>query len=200
MDAKLFRKQTHPNFSPIINEETLAIAARRIEAPNKNTAQIDDMRYPHYASIMSDARLVTDYKTHCAANVIDSGSGNSLRAWMQHNGNGLIQTSRKRQADYNGAQYESAGTDLGYKLYQQCDAFDCTMSSTGSKYNIGLARSEPVPELFGTFSQRGEPMPPHRTPLTHVYEGGRNSIRGREYKALGNQSFNRRNGPYGASG
>jgi len=200
MDSQHFRKATHPTFSPIINEAALAKAAKRMNAPSKNTVPSDDMRYHGYAAIMGDGRLVTDYTTHCAKNVAPSEQGNSLRHWLQHNTAAFIEVSRRRQADRVGAQYHMADTVLGQKYYQKCNEYDCSFSATGERRNIGLGRREPVPELFGTFSESRENAPMPRTPLTHVFEGGRNTPHGREFKSLGNQSFNPRNSQYGSSG
>jgi hypothetical protein len=200
MDSQQFRKATFPRFSPIINEETLATAAKRIEAPDKRTAPVDDIRYPGYAGIMSDARLVTDYKSQCANNVVPSKYGNSMRQWLQHNSSAFIEVSRKRQADSVGAQYQMADTVLGQKYYQKCNEYDCSFSSTGIRQNIGLGRSEPVPELFGTFSEASQDAPTPRIFLTTEFKGGRNTPHGREFIPLGNQSVNSRNSQYGSSG
>lgn len=200
MDSRYFRKQTHPTFSPIINEAALAKAAKRMNAPSKNTIASEDMRYPGYAAIMDDGRLVTDYTTHCAKNVASSEQGNSLRHWLQNNTTAFIEVSRRRQADRAGAQYHMADTYLGPKYYQKCDEYDCSFSASGERKNIGLSRREPVPELFGTFSEPREISPRRKTPLTSEFHGGRNTPHGREYKPLGNQSFNPRNSQYGSSG
>jgi hypothetical protein len=196
MDSQYFRKATHPTFSPIINEATLAKAAKRMNAPSKNTVPNEDLRYPGYAAIMSDGRLVTDYTSQCAKNVASSEQGNSLRHWLQHNATAFIEVSRRRQADRAGAQYHMADTVLGQKYYQKCDEYECAVSSTGQRRNIGLGRKEHIPELFGTFSDPRENGPVRRTPLTQVFEGGRNTPHGREFKPLGNQSFNSRNSQY----
>ena len=169
-------------------------------APSKNTVPSDDMRYPGYAAIMGDGRLVTDYTTHCAKNVASSEQGNSLRHWLQNNTATFIEISRRRQADRAGAQYYMADTVLGQKYYQKCDEYDCSFSATGERRNIGLGRREPVPELFGTFSQPRQISPGHRISLTDDFKGGRNTPHGREFKPLGNQSFNPRNSQYGSSG
>ena len=200
MDSQNFRRQTHPTFSPIINEAELKLATRKFEAPEKLTASMEDVRYPGYADHMEDGRLVTDYTSHCAKNVAPSYQGNSLRHWLQNNSDAFIQVSRKRQADRAGAQYYMADTVLGQKYYQKCDEYDCSFSATGERRNIGLGRREPVPELFGTFSHPRQISPGHRISLTDDFKGGRNTPHGREYKSLGNQSFNPRNSQYGSNG
>ena len=200
MDSQQFRKTTYPAFSPIINQETLRKAAKAIEAPAKETAPTEDMRYPGYASNMEDGRLVTDYKTHCANNVIPSKYGNSMRQWLQHNSSAFIDVSRKRQSDRAGAQYYMADTVLGQKYFQKCDEYECRFSASGVRHNIGLGRVENVPELFGTFSNPNQVAPMSRIFLTDDYKGGRNTPRGRNFQPLGNQSFSPRTSGYGASG
>ena len=169
----------------------------RVESAVKTTAPIDDPRYPHYASIMQDGRLVTDYNSHCTNNTSPSKFGNSVRGFLQHNADALIQVSRKRQADRAGAQYSMADTVVQPKMVQKCDEYDCSLS-WNQKGGLGLTRSERVPELFGTFSDARSRAPSPVIPLTTVFEGGRNTPHGREYSALGTESFNRRK--YGASG
>lgn len=163
-----------------------------------DTGPIENIRYPRYASIMEDGRLVTDYKSHCANNSGPSKLGNSIRGFLQHNADALIQVSRKRQADRVGAQYYMADTVIPPKLFQTCDEYDCEVRN--AQNGIGLARSEPVPALFGTFSEPTRHAPHSHTPLTVKFEGGRNTPHGREFMSLGTQSFNTRGSPYGASG
>jgi len=177
---------------PIINEHALRIAGQKIEAPEKKIVPLEDVRYPGFASPMEDGRLVTDYKSHCANNVAPSKYGNSIRSWSQHNADALIQTSRHRQAQRSGAYFYNEKTTVPPKQLQRCDAFDCTFSATGLKNGLGLMRDEIVPSLFGTFAKPNQNAPPKRVFLTDVYEGGRNSIRGKQFTPLGNQSFDPR--------
>lgn len=202
MDSQLFRKPTSPNFKANYNSEVLEKAAKRLEAPSKVTAPIDDPRYPRYAGKMEDARLVTDYKSHCANNVVESKYGNGLRGFLQHNADALIQVSRQRQAERSGAQFYKANTVMEPQLVQKCNPYDCDFTpSADFKNTLGLERSEPLPELFGTFSDPNKGAPAttnHR--LTTVFEGGRNTPRGREFVPLGYGSFNPRQSKYGSSG
>jgi hypothetical protein len=197
MDSRQFRRKTYPNFSPIINEDTLRKAAERIEVPSKITAPVDDPRYPGYASMMQDGRIVTDYSSHCAQNVAPSKYGNSLRGWLQHNADALIQVSRKRQSERAGAQYYMANTVIEPNQYQQCDEFECKMIRSSIRDSVGIQRVEGVPHLFGTFSVSNQTAPPPRTPLTTNFEGGRNTPRGREFVPLG---LSPRESRYGSSG
>jgi len=200
MDSQQFVRPTNPSFMPIINEHALRIAGEKIEAPEKRIGPVEDVRYPGYASKMSDGRIVTDYKSHCANNVAPPKYGNSIRSWSQHHADALIQISRHRQADRAGAYFYSADTTVKPKQVQRCDEFECSFSAPVHKDGLGLFRNETVPSLFGTFAKPNQTAPTKRVFLTDVYEGGRNSPRGRNFTPLGNQSFNPRKSEYGSSG
>lgn len=201
MDSKLFRKETQPSFQPKYKSGVIEKAVDRLETPSKITAPIDDPRYPKYAGMMEDGRLVTDYKSHCANNVVASKYGNSLRGFLQHNADALIQVSRKRQAERAGAQFYKAATVAGPKIYQKCNPYDCDFTQSDYKESIGMQRSEPVPELFGTFADPNKDAPATTNhSLTTVFEGGRNTPRGREFVPLGDKLFNPRLSKYGSSG
>ena len=187
MDAQQFQRPTKPSFKPVLNENVTQKAAMAAEVPARGTEPIADPRYPQYASIMEDGRLVTDYKSHCAINVVPSKYGNSLRAWYQHNADALVQVSRKRQAERAGAQYSMAATVPGARQIQQCDPYECSFIKNANPTTIGLERIEGVPSLFGTFSDTRYVKPASSTKLTNTYEGGRNTPRGRQYVALGNK-------------
>lgn len=196
MDSQQFVMPTKPSFMPIINDNVVSKAARQMEVPEKRIVPVEDIRYPGYASQMSDARIATDYKSHCANNVAPPKYGNSIRSWTQHHADALIQTSRHRQADRAGAYFYNANTTVAAKQVQRCDEFDCSFSVTGAKDGLGLMRDEKVPSLFGTFAKPNQSAPASRVFLTDVYEGGRNSPRGRKFTPLGTKSFNPRNSDY----
>lgn len=200
MDSQRFRKETSPNFKPVYNPGIVKRAIENMQAPLKAIHPIDDMRYPKYASIMEDGRLVTDYKSHCANNSGPSKYGNSVRSFLQHNADAIVQVSRKRQADRAGAQFYMADTTIQPAQYQKCDEYECVFSVTGAQDSLGLERSEGCPPLFGTFSDAHMVAPSPKIPLTTVFEGGRNTPHGREFVPLGTQSFNRRDNKYGSSG
>ena len=185
MDSQMFRKETSPNLMPRSNQAAVRKTVAKMEQA-KATYPIEDPRYPKHASIMEDGRFITDYKSHCATNGGDPRYGNSVRGFLQHNADALIQVSRKRQADRVGAQYQMANTVVEPKLIQKCDEYECTMSRV-SKGGLGLERSEPVPELFGTFSQPTKVTPSPNVRLTTVFEGGRNTPHGRQYVPLGHR-------------
>lgn len=185
MDAQQFQKPTKPTFKPILNGNVTEKAGMAAEVPAKGTEPIADQRYPQYAAIMNDGRLVTDYKSHCAVNTAPSKYGNSLRAWYQHNADAVVQISRKRQAERAGAQYASAATVPAARQIQQCDQYECSFMRSANPTTIGLERIEGVPSLFGTFSETKYMKPSSSALLTTTYEGGRNTPRGRTYVPLG---------------
>ena len=201
MDSQNFRQPTTPNLLPTYNRAGVTKAITRMEKPSRTTYQIDDPRYPKYASIMQDARIATDYNSHCALyGGVNTRYGNSIRGYLQHNGDAIVQISRKRQADRAGAQFKMADTVVNTRTIQKCDEYECLFSRNKNMDALGLSRSEPVPALFGTFSQSNDIAPLPRIPLTTVFEGGRNTPHGRKFAPLGITSFNPRNSPYGSSG
>ena len=192
MDSQRFVKPTMPDLRPHVNQGLLERGFRKIGGETKRSGQIQDVRYPGYAAVMEDARLVTDYKSQCENNVVPSEYGNSFRSWLQHNGDAFIQTSRHRQAEVNGAYYYDVDTTIPAKQFQKCDAFECMFSRTGIQDSVGLQRSENVPELFGTFAKPDRSAPAKHIALTSEFEGGRNSLRGQTFVPLGTQSFQRK--------
>lgn len=194
MDSQQFRTPTYPDFRPITRADFKALT----NDTSVDTGPVPDNRYPEYASVMGDARIATDYRPHCAANIVSPEQGNSLRSWYQHNGDALIQVSRKRQGERAGAQYARASTVPPPRQVQLCSAFECKMSRNPNRNAIGLERQETVPALFGTFDYDGGQQPPiEREFLTLSSEGGRNTSRGREFTPLGNGSLKP---TYGVSG
>jgi hypothetical protein len=195
MDSQQFRTITYPDFRPIKRADFKALTKDR----SIDTTPIPDNRYPDYASVMQDARVATDYRTHCAMNVASPEQGNSLRSWYQHNGDAIIQISRKRQGDRAGAQFERAYTVPQPRQVQVCSPYECTMSRNPDRKAIGLERQETVPELFGTFNDTREQLskPVESEYLTRTFEGGRNTPRGRDFTPLGNTSIKQ---TYGVSG
>jgi len=201
MDSQLFRKETMPSFRPRIDNGLLKTSVNNLENLSKATEPVADPRYPNYASIMEDGRLVTDYKSHCANNVAPSKYGNSLRGFLQHNADAIVQVSRARQAERAGAFFYKAPTVEAARIYQKCDEYECSFTKSDYPDSIGIARAEPVPSLFGTFADPSKMAPISVKPaLTSVFEGGRNSPRGRDFVPLGQQPFNPQLSRYGSSG
>ncbi len=141
-----------------------------------------DNRYPAYAALMSDARLVTDYRSKCEKN-IPVGKQFATHQFMVNNADMLMDESRKRQAIWNGAVFGLAATQPPPALIQRSTVDGATFTPTNDIMGIGIERqSEGVPYLFGTFEIKptaSELMRDKRiVSLTTRYEGGRNSIRG----------------------
>jgi hypothetical protein len=140
-----------------------------------------DNRYPAYAALMSDGRLVTDYRSKCEMNV-PVGKQFATHQYMVNNAEAMIAESRKRQAMWNGALFGLAATQPPPADKQVCSADGCKVSATGAKHGLGLERqSEGVPALFGTFevdpTLTEQLRDTRRVGLTMRFEGGRNSFR-----------------------
>jgi len=183
---------------PNINSQFVEEVGYKIDPPLKQTFQVDDVRYPGYGAPMADARLITDYRMHCTTNIAPPKYGNSIRSWMQRNTEGIIQTTRHRQAERYGSYFYGAVEPMPPSIVQKCDEYECNIYNTGNKYGLGIERDERVPSLFGTFAGQTRDSPAKKTPLTSVYEGGRNTRRGCEFRALGIKSFDRKG--FGATG
>lgn len=178
MDINGFREPQSPWFFTQPSEYLVETHVKKNEAPIKNTQPTPDNRYPQIAAQMDDGRLVTDYRPNCSKNVA-AGQQFATRKWMQKNGSELIHLSRKRQAEATGAGtvYDSR-IEAAPLAYVMCDQSDCGLIA-GTPGGIGIERKDKAPKLFGTFAAsvpgevRDSPM------LTKVYEGGRNTVRGR---------------------
>jgi hypothetical protein len=143
-----------------------------------------DNRYPAYAALMSDGRLVTDYRSKCEKN-IPVGKQFATHQFMVNNAEVLMQESRKRQAIWNGALFGLSATQPEPAVIQKCTADDCSFRETRDKFGFGLERqSEGVPALFGTFeidpTATEIAQDKRRVEITTRFEGGRNSMRGLE--------------------
>ena len=141
-----------------------------------------DNRYPAYAALMSDGRLVTDYRSKCEKN-IPVGKQFATHQFMVTNAEALIQESRKRQAIWNGAVFGLSATQPEPAVIQRCSADSCSFRETNDKFGLGIERqSEGVPVLFGTFEVDATVAELTRdrrnVALTTRFEGGRNSMRG----------------------
>ncbi len=141
-----------------------------------------DNRYPAYAALMSDGRLVTDYRSKCEKNV-PVGKQFATHQFMVNNADQLIAESRRRQAIWNGALFGLAATQPMPADVQACTADGCTVRQTRARHGIGLERqSEGVPMLFGTYeiepTLTEQLADTRKVGLTTRFEGGRNSFRG----------------------
>lgn len=190
MDPSNFRYRTEPNYYPAVNSQKVANIGLTREVPPIVTAPVEDPRFSGYGGIMSDGRLITDYRSHCEYNYSPSKYGESVRIWLQHNSDAIMQVTRQRQASRMGAQYRKADTVPPTMERQKCNEFECNFSYNLSRDAIGMSRHEGVPELFGTFSDGRLPMPyPSKAVVTSDYEGGRNTPRGQRFQPLGGSSL-----------
>lgn len=176
MDSKLFRLPTSPDLFRDVQQARPADIGRigksqQLPAP--------DIRFPGWAGPMADARLVTDYSSHCSGN-IPTGRQYATKEWMQKHAVDIIALSRKRQSNYTGAIYPfDTSVEPPPVAEVACRTDSCTIKYTGQPGGIGMARREAVPELFGTYQELSPtPAPSPRVALTTQYEGGRNTPRG----------------------
>lgn len=151
--------------------------------PDRTTHPTRDNRYPAYTANMSDARLVTDYRPKCTKNVM-AGQQFHTKRWMIEHATDLIQESRRRQVEWTGAALPMANTAPPPAGYVHSTPFESEYVPTHLKGGIGVERanSHAVP-LFGTFQPTSTiaELQGNRKSIdgTRVYEGGRNSLRGR---------------------
>lgn len=189
MDSHFFRVPTKPNpykYNMLSSSQAEKVATTTIVSA-RNTAPSQDNRFPGWAAPMADGRLVTDYRPHCNEN-IPAGSQYATKEWVQKNTDEIIALSRKRQAEMTGAIY---GLDPSVvpppENIQKCDPMGCDIMPTSAPDGIGLERVyDKAPALFGTFSYpvQKDPYPP-KIGLNKVFEQGRNSPRGREFRPMG---------------
>jgi hypothetical protein len=186
-DSQFFRVRTDPDYYKGVDQFESRSTAYRTVLAEKNTVTTPDNRFPGWAAPMTDGRLITDYRPHCAGN-IPAGKQFATKGWIQNNSEDIIRVSRERQAKQNGA---TLGLDMTTvpppANVVKCEATQCWIAPTGLPNGIGTDRSyDKAPELFGTFSYNSTgPVRPSRLGLTTQFEGGRNSPRGREFKPIG---------------
>jgi hypothetical protein len=178
-----FSRDTKPNLyhNPPFGSEYRA-AKKAYVPPVKDVYPARDNRYPAYAGPMADARLVTDYRPHCARNIRSDLQFNT-KLWMVHHTDDVINESRRRQVEWTGASLPMANTVPPPADIVHSTPFYSELNPTNLKYGIGVERADAsCPGLFGTFTY--EPtMSEIRNNrkdigLTKYYEGGRNSPRG----------------------
>jgi len=178
MDAKLFRIPTEPNFYGPLQATTPVVRTHT----DNGILPAPDSRFPGWAGPMSDARLVTDYSSHCSKN-IPVGKQHPTTLWMQRNADELINYSRAGTAIKVGSIFPFDNDVVPPPIATvSCTRSKCTRTATDAQGGIGIERHESeLPELFGTFSSDPYNLstaPPARTAGTSRYEGGRNSLRG----------------------
>lgn len=188
MDSQLFRITTNPNYYPSINDYIAAQKTRKtVESPRGGGIPAPDARFPGWAAPLADGRLVTDYRTHCYRDV-PAGYQFATTQFIQHKAEDIITTSRRRQAEQAGAVFPFDRTVVPPPANTNtCTPMGCDLEVTGAPLGIGMEREgAAAPPLFGTFTfppTRREPAP--HVGLTQKFEGGRNTVRGRNYRPLG---------------
>jgi hypothetical protein len=175
MDSRLFRLPTTPNlYAPNLAAKPVDVDSRYSQVPTPNS------RYPGWAAALDDARATTDYRPHCSTNV-PAGSQFMTKAWMQKNGQKLIDVSRQRYAELTGSWFGLDPTVVPpAAMYVHCSENTCERVASTDPFGIGTERLDAsAPALFGTFDMRAsKAAPTPRIGLTTAYEGGRNSLRG----------------------
>jgi len=179
MDSKHFRLPTKPNFySSIASANPFDVENQQKRTQNA----APDNRFPGWAGQMADGRLVTEYQNHCSRN-IPSGRQFATKEWMTKNAIELMRISRERYAQQIGATHPLDNTVVPPpSLVVKCATDDCVRSFTNVEGGIGTERADAAaPDLFGTWDYRdwGTSPPEPRVALTKLFEGGRNSPRGR---------------------
>lgn len=169
MDANLFRLPTSPNY----------YASNRVSRPSMLAGlPAEDPRFPGWAGVMEDGRLVTDYRSSRETN-IPVEAQEKTRIWLQRNADEIIRISRNRASQNTGMIYGlDKDTLVPAASFIKCSAASCERTE-GAINGIGTERVEEIPYLFGTYEApvavRIAPTP--IVGLTHHSEGGRNSRR-----------------------
>jgi hypothetical protein len=183
MDIHGFRKITLPNLFDRDGKE-YRLAQKASFAPEKTVEPARDSRYPAYAAPLEDGRLVTDYRPQCSRN-IPAGSQYRTKLWMVHHADDIIQKSRDRQLEWTGASLPMADTVPPPADIIVTNISSSDITATNIRNGIGLERADAAaPALFGTFT--GQPTFEESKAnvknigLTKMYEGGRNTPRGRQ--------------------
>jgi hypothetical protein len=178
MDADGFREPQSPWFFTQPPQYLVETRVNKVAIPRKDTAPTQDNRFPGWAAPMSDGRLVTDYRSHCAVN-LPTGTQYASKQFMIHNTDSIISQSRKRTAERTGAGLSfDSRTEMPAEQYVKCDINQCTVTNNVAN-GVGLERLDSVPSLFGTFAYSSPSFLTPATPaITTKFEGGRNTIRG----------------------
>lgn len=189
-DSNNFRYGTDPNYYSYKPSRS-DIRQQAAHQPIGSTVEpARDPRYPAYAGLMSDGRLVTDYRPKCSKN-IRVGDQFDTKQWMQNNAVQIIETSRRRQVEWSGASLPQPDLAPPPANAAVANADRVDVLETGIPGGLGIQRANDVtPELFGTFTYmptlQEEMHNKSNTKLTTYYEGGRNTPRGRVQLVAGN--------------
>ena len=184
LNNQLFTNDTSPN---LFESPPLGAAYRAgntaVTPPVKNLLSAKDVRYPAYVAPLEDGRLVTDYRPQCSKNV-KPGYQYNTKLWMIHNADRIMDETRRQQMDVAGAGLPMANTVPPPAAVVKSSAFYSEVQPTYAYNGIGLQRADSkAPDLFGTFyyapSMLTKQSNRKNIQVTTMYEGGRNSIRGR---------------------
>lgn len=185
MDSQGFRLEQRPRL--YIQPRPWEIAKQgSVEiTPEISTLPSEDNRYPAFSAKMSDARLITDYRSHCQTRS-PYGAQGAVKAWMVHNAEEIMNLSRRRQVESTGHMYGVIDFAPTAQQIQRCTQNECSITP-GDQDGWGIVRKEgPLPELFGTFqyspNAQQVAMNKSYTKLTKRYEYGRNT--GRRWENL----------------
>jgi hypothetical protein len=171
MDRNQFRKITNPN--PYENYKKVNVHAKQFSIPNDSAP---DNRYHDWAAQMSDGRLATDYENHCSKN-IPVGKQYPTKAWLQHNGEKIIEYSRKNQ--FPVTKTLDAGIIPPPAQLLTTEKYESVLKPTNHPFGIGVERvNNTTPNLFGTFAHTTFEDKPQNSKVTKHFEGGRNTPRG----------------------
>ena len=171
MDSKNFRKISQPNL--YANYNSVKVKENIYALPNDIAP---DNRYNGWVAQMSDGRLATDYNNHCSKN-IPAGEQYPTKAWLQKNGNKVIDFSRKNQFPVTKNLDSSVVPPPAQIL--KTTKYDSKLVPTKQNLGIGFERDNNVtPDLFGTFSHVTFQDKPQNSLTTKYFEGGRNTPRG----------------------
>ena len=178
MDLNGFREAQSPWFFSQPSTYLVETRTTQSQPITRQTSPAEDNRYPGWAGQMSDARLLTDYRSQCQLN-IPTGMQFASRQFMQRNAVEIITTSRERMGAATGASTATrASTEMPPASYVSCDEFSCHRTRASPR-GVGVERKEGCPELFGTFAQPYNlGLAPTVPPVTTKFEGGRNTVRG----------------------
>ena len=179
LDQPGFSRDTRPN---LFNTKSFGTEYNAVKKISKEAYPARDSRYPAYAGLMEDGRLVTDYRSHCSKNIAPDRQF-TTKLWMVNHATYMMDESRKRQVEWTGASLAMANTVPPPADIVHSTPFYSEVSSTGYYNGIGVERANSdAPMLFGTFTY--EPTMKEiqnnrkNIDVNNFYEGGRNSRRG----------------------
>jgi hypothetical protein len=179
-----FNSDTSPNlFHDPPYGAAYRAGSKAVAAPSKDVFSARNVRYPAYNAALEDARLVTDYRPQCSKNV-RPGYQFHTKKWMIQNAEKIMDETRRRQVEWSGASLPMANTVPPPAGIVRSNAFYSELQPTYVKDGVGIVRADSkAPDLFGTFwyaPTMAESQMNHKNiATTTMYEGGRNTLRGK---------------------